>query len=161
MTATPQMIPTKMVRTGAAPNVKPIRIAQQPLTTMKRLVTTVLPHRSADQPPTKAPSAPDPIIAKVTRFAPTGSFCCAAAKLATTNVSGSTVAGGSILKTIGSTQIKPMTLELGGKSPQILFGSADIGKAAERVARRILINAGQTCVAGTRVIVDRRISGAS
>jgi len=77
--------------------------------------------------------------------------------IAKVSFTGSNVAGGSILKTIGATGIKPVTLELGGKSPQIVFGSADVEKAAGCIARGILINAGQTCVAGTRVIADRKI----
>ena len=78
--------------------------------------------------------------------------------IAKVSFTGSTLAGGSILKTIAATQIKPVTLELGGKSPQIVFASADIGMAAACIARGILINAGQTCVAGTRVLVDRKIA---
>ncbi len=78
--------------------------------------------------------------------------------IAKVSFTGSTLAGGSILKTIAATQIKPVTLELGGKSPQIVFASADIGMAAACIARGILINAGQTCVAGTRVLVDRKVA---
>ena len=70
---------------------------------------------------------------------------------------GSTVAGGAILRTIAETNIKPMTLELGGKSPQLVFASADIDRAAASIAKGIQNNAGQACVAGSRVIVDESI----
>ncbi len=80
--------------------------------------------------------------------------------IAKVSFTGSSLAGGAILRTIAETRIKPMTLELGGKSPQIVFASADIANAAACIARGILINAGQTCVAGTRVIADRRIADA-
>jgi aldehyde dehydrogenase (NAD+) len=87
----------------------------------------------------------------------TGSSLVAHPDIAKISFTGSTVAGGAILKTIADTQIKPVTLELGGKSPQVVFASADIAKAANCVARGILANAGQTCVAGSRVIVQESI----
>ncbi|MCQ4504033.1 aldehyde dehydrogenase family protein, partial [Vibrio parahaemolyticus] len=55
---------------------------------------------------------------------------------------------------IARTGIKPMTLELGGKSPQIVFADADIEKAATAIAGNILSNAGQACVAGSRILVE-------
>lgn len=49
------------------------------------------------------------------------------------------------------------TLELGGKSPQIVFGDADLDAAVNTVAAAIVQNAGQTCSAGSRVLVERVI----
>ena len=49
------------------------------------------------------------------------------------------------------------TLELGGKSPQIVFGDADVAAAVASVAAAVVQNAGQTCSAGSRVLVERRI----
>ena len=49
------------------------------------------------------------------------------------------------------------TLELGGKSPQIVFADADLDAAVQSVALAIVQNAGQTCSAGSRVLVDRTI----
>ncbi|QJQ96748.1 MULTISPECIES: aldehyde dehydrogenase family protein [Halomonadaceae] len=48
----------------------------------------------------------------------------------------------------------PVTLELGGKSPQLLFADADMEAALEAVVRGIIQNAGQTCSAGSRLLVD-------
>ncbi|PDT50282.1 aldehyde dehydrogenase [Sinorhizobium fredii] len=73
---------------------------------------------------------------------------------------GSTAAGAAIMQNVARTGIKPMTLELGGKSPQIVFADADLDRAAEAIARNILSNAGQACVAGSRVIVDRKVAAA-
>lgn len=67
---------------------------------------------------------------------------------------GSTAAGAAIMANIARTGIKPMTLELGGKSPQLVFADADIEKAAAAIAGNIISNAGQACVAGSRVIVE-------
>ncbi|MGQ4879423.1 aldehyde dehydrogenase family protein [Billgrantia sp. LNSP4103-1] len=48
----------------------------------------------------------------------------------------------------------PVTLELGGKSPQIVFADADREAALEAVVRGIVQNAGQTCSAGSRLLVE-------
>ncbi len=48
------------------------------------------------------------------------------------------------------------TLELGGKSPQIVFADADVEAAAPVLVRAIVQNGGQTCSAGSRVLVERR-----
>jgi aldehyde dehydrogenase (NAD+) len=49
------------------------------------------------------------------------------------------------------------TLELGGKSPQIVFADADLERAIPIIIRAILQNAGQTCTAGSRLLVQRSI----
>ncbi|MDN3544338.1 MAG: aldehyde dehydrogenase family protein [Roseateles asaccharophilus] len=51
----------------------------------------------------------------------------------------------------------PVTLELGGKSPQILFADADLDLALPVLLNAIVQNAGQTCAAGSRVLIERRI----
>lgn len=56
------------------------------------------------------------------------------------------------------------TLELGGKSPHVVFGDADLSLAVPAIVNGIVNNAGQTCSAGSRVLVERahfdRIVGA-
>lgn len=47
------------------------------------------------------------------------------------------------------------TLELGGKSPHLLFGDADLSVAVPAIVNGIVNNAGQTCSAGSRVLVER------
>lgn len=49
----------------------------------------------------------------------------------------------------------PVTLELGGKSPQIVFGDADMDAMVPVVVNAIVQNAGQTCSAGSRLLVER------
>ena len=51
----------------------------------------------------------------------------------------------------------PCVLELGGKSPQIVFDDADLAKAAPIIVRAIVQNAGQTCSAGSRLLVHKAI----
>ena len=52
---------------------------------------------------------------------------------------------------------RPCTLELGGKSPQIVFADADLDAAPPVLVSAIIQNAGQTCSAGSRVLVERRV----
>lgn len=51
----------------------------------------------------------------------------------------------------------PVTLELGGKSPQIVFADADLPAALPVLVNAIIQNAGQTCSAGSRVLVERSV----
>jgi len=51
----------------------------------------------------------------------------------------------------------PVTLELGGKSPQIVFADADIDAALPVIVNAIVQNAGQTCSAGSRLLVQKSI----
>jgi aldehyde dehydrogenase (NAD+) len=49
----------------------------------------------------------------------------------------------------------PVTMELGGKSPQLVFADADFDAAIPAIVNAIIQNAGQTCSAGSRVLVER------
>jgi aldehyde dehydrogenase (NAD+) len=51
----------------------------------------------------------------------------------------------------------PVTLELGGKSPQIVFADADLDHAIPVIVSAIIQNAGQTCSAGSRLLIERSI----
>ncbi|MFV0333973.1 MAG: aldehyde dehydrogenase family protein [Tropicimonas sp.] len=55
-------------------------------------------------------------------------------------------------------RLVPLILELGGKSPHIVFGDADLGAAAKAVASGIFGGTGQSCVAGSRLFVDRAVA---
>lgn len=68
---------------------------------------------------------------------------------------GSTVVGKSIL-TSAAKMMKRVTLELGGKSPIVIFPDADLEAAARATAFGIVIKTGQFCAAGTRVFVHRK-----
>lgn len=57
-------------------------------------------------------------------------------------------------------RVVPVTLELGGKSPQIVFADADLDSAADYVAKAIVQNAGQTCSAGSRLLVAESVHDA-
>ena len=51
----------------------------------------------------------------------------------------------------------PVTLELGGKSPQIVFADADLDQAIPVIVSAIIQNAGQTCSAGSRLLIERPV----
>ena len=56
--------------------------------------------------------------------------------------------------------IKRVGLELGGKGPQVVFADADLDAAADQVTGSIFGNQGQTCIAGSRLIVEKSIADA-
>ncbi|THV44598.1 hypothetical protein BGAL_0610g00050 [Botrytis galanthina] len=67
---------------------------------------------------------------------------------------GSTVVGRQIMKAAAGSNLKKVTLELGGKSPNIVFNDADIENAISWVNFGIFFNHGQCCCAGSRVYVQ-------
>ncbi|VEU80286.1 aldehyde dehydrogenase [Haploplasma axanthum] len=62
---------------------------------------------------------------------------------------------GKIIMNAASKHLTPVTLELGGKSPAVIFNDADIKLAAKRIAFGKLINAGQTCIAPDYILIDK------
>lgn len=64
---------------------------------------------------------------------------------------------GALVAQMAAEHYAPVTLELGGKSPQIVFSDADIDAAIPTLMSAILQNAGQTCSAGSRVLIERPI----
>lgn len=70
---------------------------------------------------------------------------------------GSTFVGRSIMKAAASSNLKKVTLELGGKSPNIVFEDADIDEAISWVNFGIFYNHGQCCCAGSRIYVQESI----
>ncbi len=69
---------------------------------------------------------------------------------------GSTRVGRSILAAAGS-HLKRVTLELGGKSPVIIFPDADLEAATAAAANGIFINTGQICAAGSRLFIHEKV----
>jgi acyl-CoA reductase-like NAD-dependent aldehyde dehydrogenase len=69
---------------------------------------------------------------------------------------GSTEVGRRILRA-SETNLKRITLELGGKSPNIVFPDADLRRASKGSMLGVFLNSGQVCTAGTRILVDKSI----
>ncbi len=68
---------------------------------------------------------------------------------------GSTAVGAQLMS-LASRDVKRVSLELGGKSPNIVFADADIEKAASSSPMSVFANTGQDCCARSRVFVERR-----
>jgi aldehyde dehydrogenase (NAD+) len=64
---------------------------------------------------------------------------------------------GTIIQQVAAERHCPVTLELGGKSPQIVFADADLDTAVPVIINAIIQNSGQTCSAGSRLLVDSLI----
>jgi len=65
---------------------------------------------------------------------------------------------GSAIAQIAARRLVPVSLELGGKSPNVVFEDADIKAALPMIVRAVIQNAGQTCSAGSRLIVHEAVA---
>ncbi|XP_006628784.1 retinal dehydrogenase 2 [Lepisosteus oculatus] len=70
---------------------------------------------------------------------------------------GSTEVGKLIQEAAGRSNLKRVTLELGGKSPNIIFADADLDYAVEQAHQGVFFNQGQCCTAGSRVFVEEPV----
>ncbi len=70
---------------------------------------------------------------------------------------GSTPVGKQLMEYSGQSNLKRTFLELGGKSPNIVFADADLEQAASMAATAVFYNGGQTCTAGTRLLIEESI----
>jgi acyl-CoA reductase-like NAD-dependent aldehyde dehydrogenase len=68
---------------------------------------------------------------------------------------GSVEVGVAVAK-MAAENVVPVVMELGGKSPNVVFADADLDLAVQGVSTAIFQNAGQTCSAGSRLLVERR-----
>nr|AWO14302.1 aldehyde dehydrogenase 2B4 [Crocus sativus] len=101
---------------------------------------------------------PDGVLNVISGFGPTAGAALASHmdvdKLAFT---GSTATGKVVLELAARSNLKPVTLELGGKSPMIILEDADIDNAVELAHFALFFNQGQCCCAGSRTFVHERI----
>jgi aldehyde dehydrogenase (NAD+) len=70
---------------------------------------------------------------------------------------GSTEVGRLIMTAAAQSNLKRVSLELGGKSPNIIFADTDLDAAVEGAHMGIFVNQGQSCCAGSRVFVEEKI----
>ncbi|ASJ71044.1 aldehyde dehydrogenase family protein [Granulosicoccus antarcticus] len=63
---------------------------------------------------------------------------------------------GKLIQTAAASHVAPVTLELGGKSPQLVFNDADLDAALPFLVNAGIQNAGQTCSASSRILVQRQ-----
>jgi aldehyde dehydrogenase (NAD+) len=67
------------------------------------------------------------------------------------------VGTGVMVQEAAARNVVPVTLELGGKSPQVVFADADLERALPFLVNAGIQNCGQTCSASSRILVDRRV----
>jgi aldehyde dehydrogenase (NAD+) len=97
---------------------------------------------------------PDGVINIVQGGRETGAYLIAHPGVDKVAFTGSTAAGRSIAEVCGRL-LRPVTLELGGKSAAILLDDADLDTQVAKLFGASLLNNGQTCFLGTRVLAPR------
>ncbi len=106
---------------------------------------------------TKEAGIPDGIFNVVTGFGPEiGTELISHPGVAKITFTGSDTTGAKVYET-AARSLKRVSLELGGKSPNIVFEDADLSAAASGVISGIFAATGQTCIAGSRLLVQNSI----
>ncbi|KDR73217.1 hypothetical protein GALMADRAFT_251806 [Galerina marginata CBS 339.88] len=101
---------------------------------------------------------PDGVVNVVTGYGPTvGAAISAHPKIEKVAFTGSTLVGRKVMEAAAKSNLKTVTLELGGKSPNIIFDDADLEQAVNWAAHGIFWNHGQACCAGSRIFVQAGI----
>jgi aldehyde dehydrogenase (NAD+) len=70
---------------------------------------------------------------------------------------GSTEVGRKIMEAAATSNLKRVSLELGGKSPNVIFADADVSRAIKGATWAVFSNSGQECIAGSRLFVERPV----
>jgi len=99
---------------------------------------------------------PNGVINIVTGNGSTGEYITSHPKIKKIAFTGSTEVGKKIISSTANSN-KKLTMELGGKSPFIVFEDADLDSAVEGVVDAIWFNQGQVCCAGSRLLVQESI----
>lgn len=88
---------------------------------------------------------------------PTGAAMAAHIHIAKIAFTGSTTVGAKIMEAAARSNLKRVSLELGGKSPNVIFADADLTAAVRGAQWAVFSTAGQECVAGSRLFVERPV----
>lgn len=100
---------------------------------------------------------PPGVLNVVTGYGPeAGAAIPAHPKIRRMSFTGSPETGESVMAACAA-NLTPLHLELGGKSPQVVFADADLAEAVPAMVAGITLNTGQVCAAGSRVVVERSI----
>jgi len=100
---------------------------------------------------------PDGVVNVITGFGETaGAALTGHSDVDKVAFTGSTLTGQAIVRAAAG-NLKRVSLELGGKSPDIVFADADLDKAVPGAAMAVFGNSGQVCCAGTRLFVERPV----
>ncbi|MEN9658395.1 MAG: hypothetical protein RL571_1860 [Pseudomonadota bacterium] len=81
-------------------------------------------------------------------------------RIAKISFTGGTITGKKVMANASSSSLKDVTMELGGKSPLIIFDDADLDRAADTAMMANFYSSGQVCTNGTRVFVPKHLQAA-
>lgn len=101
---------------------------------------------------------PPGVINIVTGAGAVGSMLASHMQIAKIAFTGSAVAGRAVMAAAAKSNLKHVSLELGGKSPALIFDDADLDNAVEHSSTSFLRNSGQICFAASRVLVQEGIA---
>jgi phenylacetaldehyde dehydrogenase len=99
---------------------------------------------------------PDGVVNVVTGDSRIGARLVEHPDVAKVSFTGSTEVGREVMAAAAGT-VKRVTLELGGKSPNVIFADADLDAAVPFAIRAVFAHSGQMCTAGSRLLVERSI----
>jgi phenylacetaldehyde dehydrogenase len=99
---------------------------------------------------------PDGVVNVITGDGRTGADLVVRPEVAKVTFTGSTEVGRRIMAA-AAPSVKRLTLELGGKSPNIIFADADLDAAVPAAIRAVFGHSGQMCTAGSRLLVQRPV----
>uniref|UniRef100_A0A0E0FNY8 Aldehyde dehydrogenase 1 n=1 Tax=Oryza nivara TaxID=4536 RepID=A0A0E0FNY8_ORYNI len=106
----------------------------------------------------KLAGVPDGVLNVVPGFGPTaGAAISSHMDIDKVSFTGSTEVGRLVMEAAAKSNLKPVSLELGGKSPVIVFDDADLDTAVNLVHMASYTNKGEICVAGSRIYVQEGI----
>lgn len=100
---------------------------------------------------------PAGVVNIVPGYGQTGALLASHLKVNKISFTGSTIVGRKIQEASAKSNLKRVTLELGGKSPLIVFGDADVQLAANECATSIFSNQGQVCSGASRAFVHESV----
>ncbi|XP_019191935.1 PREDICTED: aldehyde dehydrogenase family 2 member C4-like [Ipomoea nil] len=106
----------------------------------------------------KLAGVPDGVVNVITGFGPTaGAAISSHMDIDKVSFTGSTEVGRLIMQAAATSNLKPVSLELGGKSPFIVFDDVDVDKVSDLALAGVTYNKGEVCAAGSRVFVQEGI----
>ncbi|ANB13465.1 aldehyde dehydrogenase (NADP(+)) ALD4 [Sugiyamaella lignohabitans] len=100
---------------------------------------------------------PPGVVNIISGFGKTGAYIASHMRIKKVAFTGSTATGRFVMKAAATSNLKKVTLELGGKSPHIIFEDADLETAVEAVRVGIFFNSGEVCCAGSRIYVHESV----
>ncbi len=100
--------------------------------------------------------APDNIMVNLPLETPEVELAIRDSRIAAVSFTGSSGAGKKVAAIAGS-EVKPCVLELGGSDPVLVLNDANLELAADVICLSLIINAGQSCIAAKRIIVEANV----